>query len=1036
MPLAYFYDIESLENVFTLCVFRPDADEVDAYYLADDPNIVPDDLEYVTRRVHEKNFNFQGRINYYDLHEEESNIRFALLFSCSDAEYMNDIRRARADSYGGRYRIECDSDNGFDDEKTPYIIGYNSFNYDTTMAAIYLENVMTIVQENKESKPEHRIQNTTAKFMRKINDELFTDKFKNSMPDRLLYGLMQTDMGPKDYTNRGYRIRKNMLMSGRHLDIARLNEKARKIALKRLLGMMGGQILESNKLKPGQNTIKNPDQFADLIAYNVSDVVQLKYKLWDHKFYQAQFTLKKGLLKTYPELMYERTNDRDKNGRRLYAPKVSPSTVRRDRLCIDSSSAQLATKALCPYEHLHDIPVVSFMYPHEEISKQTGIPRVNVLDEAKKFFHSHFKDPVIRARFNKIYNYYKSIEGKNFNSSKNYAIDYNGTDDYVTPTTLNKLDIDDTTLPYFNKDGSESSCFVVFSTGGIHGAEYNKVKFVHDMWEYTQKKALQQQVEAIYPDPCDLKKARTVTINGKEYPAMQFLKSGSTQKKGSYKNLNTQKPTLWKTKDDTTVLNPKYAYTSADKANHEDFTSYYPNLLRMMRAFWNNGLGYDRYADIFDQKQDYGVLMKPKNKHIMHKDLDSTIRTRYERLRTAIGVTDLNSDIEDWERDQYSILREGTKLILNAASGAGDATFESNIRMNNQIISMRIIGQLFSWRIAQAQTIEGARITSTNTDGLYSVLAPEINNPVLERESAQINVEIEPEPLFLISKDTNNRIELTDPYDNADSLDLSIDKKYAIAGASGGTLSCRRGPVPTKALAHPAIIDWAMTEYLIKAGTQQDGISMSKPFDANLGFKILNSAITDKSLFKTDAEVLRMFQNVLASSDSSQSYNFAFLDNDDTPIPLQHYNRVFIMKDNMPDTYHMQKAAVRVINDATERKRRRNEEQPQQHDERALAVLAVHGINRGNIDLNKEASTSKITNLEDSWYMRIENRDLSNMTDEERHIIIENLDLNKYLILFQNCFEKNWQNDIPQQQPVWQQVILPFYEELPVAAYQ
>lgn len=692
MPLAHFYDIESLENVFTLCVFRPDADEVDAYYLADDPNIVPEDLEYVTRRVHEKNFNFQGRINYYDLHEKENNVRFALLFSCSDAEYMNDIRRARADSYGGRYRIECDSDNGFDDEKTPYIIGYNSFNYDTTMAAIYLENVMTIVQENEESQPEHRIQSTTAKFMRQMNDELFTDKFKNSMPDRLLYGLIQTDMGPRDYTNRGYRIRKNMLMSGRHLDMARLNEKARKVALKRLLGMMGGQILESDKLKPGQNTIENPDQFADLIAYNVSDVVQLKYKLWDNKFYQAQFTLKKGLLKTYPELMYERTTDRDKDNKRLYAPKISPYTVRRDRLCIDSSSAQLATKALCPYEHLSDIPAVSFMYPHEEISKQTGIPRVNVLDEARKFFYSHFEDPTIRARFDKIYNYYKSIEGQNFNSSKNYYTDYNGTEDYITPTTLSKFDIDDTTLPYFNKDSSESSCFVVFSTGGIHGAEYNKVKFIHDMWEYTQKQALQQQVEAMYPDPCDLKKARTVTINNKEYPAMQFLKSGSTQKKGSYKNLDTQRPALWKTKDNTTVLNPKYAYTSADQANHEDFTSYYPNLLRMMRAFWNNGLGYDRYADIFDQKQDYGVLMKPKNKHIMHKELDSAIRTRYERLRTAIGVTDLNSDIEDWERDQYSILREGTKLILNSASGAGDATFESNIRMNNQIISMRIIG--------------------------------------------------------------------------------------------------------------------------------------------------------------------------------------------------------------------------------------------------------------------------------------------------------------------------------------------------------
>ena len=39
---------------------------------------------------------------------------------------------------------------------------------------------------------------------------------------------------------------------------------------------------------------------------------------------------------------------------------------------------------------------------------------------------------------------------------------------------------------------------------------------------------------------------------------------------------------------------------------------YYPNLLRMMMAFFNKGLGYDRYAEIFDQKQEYGKKMKDK----------------------------------------------------------------------------------------------------------------------------------------------------------------------------------------------------------------------------------------------------------------------------------------------------------------------------------------------------------------------------------------------------------------------------------------
>ena len=36
----------------------------------------------------------------------------------------------------------------------------------------------------------------------------------------------------------------------------------------------------------------------------------------------------------------------------------------------------------------------------------------------------------------------------------------------------------------------------------------------------------------------------------------------------------------------------------------------------MMSAFYNIGLGYDRYAEIFQNKQDYGFLMKAKNANL------------------------------------------------------------------------------------------------------------------------------------------------------------------------------------------------------------------------------------------------------------------------------------------------------------------------------------------------------------------------------------------------------------------------------------
>ena len=58
---------------------------------------------------------------------------------------------------------------------------------------------------------------------------------------------------------------------------------------------------------------------------------------------------------------------------------------------------------------------------------------------------------------------------------------------------------------------------------------------------------------------------------------------------------------------------------------------------------------------------------------------------------------------------------------------------------------MRIIGQIFAWRIGQAQVYEGARIPSTNTDGLFTIMDETLNNKILDEQSKHINVDIEPE---------------------------------------------------------------------------------------------------------------------------------------------------------------------------------------------------------------------------------------------------------------------------------------------------
>lgn len=679
---GYFYDIESLDNVFTLANFRDEDNVIEMYYLVDDKELIPDNfLEAVTQAIHDANRNFHeitkkftGSVELYDLSQAESIARLARTFGLSDARYINNPN-ARS-SYAGDFRIKCDSDPDYDENVDPYFFGYNSYHYDTTMLTYYLYNS---VDDRTGA-----FYCLTAKFMRQFNDELFSEMFDGpgrNMEDRLRYTYKNPYMPSQGYNGPDFKlptvmIRKNMLMSGRHLDVARLNEKQSKVGLKRLLGMLGYQILESNKLRPGQNHIETTDQLLDLFAYNVSDVVNLK-KLFEHKTYQSSFTLKKQLLKTYPELMYSQKDD-------SYSPDISPFTVRTDRLIIDSSSAQFSTKSLCPYGHLHDYDTVSFMYPSEQKAKDLGIPRVNVLDEARAFFYRNFSQPELREKFDSIYNYYKSIEGKNFNSGDNYLTDH-GLDSSCDPDTdlpveLRPREISDIPVPntcmfYYNKDGTPSSCFVNFSVGGIHGAEYNKALYEYDMKLYEsavsdwqEKIDLINRVKQIYPNPCDLKTAKGVTIDGVKYTPSKFLKPKATTTEAYYRDdpKPPKKPDLFpisksKSGSASHKLDPRYAYTSHSLTNHEDFTSYYPNLLRMMDAFYNEGLGYDRYGEIFDNKTKYGKLMKDKS-------------------------------LPQKERDLYAVMREGTKLILNSASGGGDAGFESNIRMNNKIISMRIIG--------------------------------------------------------------------------------------------------------------------------------------------------------------------------------------------------------------------------------------------------------------------------------------------------------------------------------------------------------
>lgn len=1023
-----YFDIESLENIFSCVVHDEHANTLDIYHLIDPVLYVDSDKEYrlpdmlkakgpawmdecrnhiMKTNLNFTNFNTENQpIRFFDLHQRQSQERLFKTFGVSTAQYMNRVGQKDTsgdpiDVYEDQYRLVCDTDKSYDPDLHPYILGYNSENYDTTMLALYAAGAHPDLHRYNNKK-------NTAHTMREHNDMLFSAYFKSQMPKYLMHDASNSNLGfttndelkPMFYHQN--LIRKNMLMSGRYVDIARLNEKQSKVALKRILGMLGFQIKESSKLSSDQTIIHDLDELYDLIAYNVSDVINEK-ALFHHRTYYGQFELKKGLLNKYPELVYKEKDD-------TYRPDISPDTVRNDRLWISSSSAQFATKVLCPYGHITDIPFVSFMYPHPEQAKKLGIQPVNVLEESKKFFYEKFKDyPDALRNFDTIYNFYKQIEGKNYNDSQSYKDDHVQTR-YVTlsnPRTgkeirhtadmiicpdgslapysvhdLSELGATNTFMPYYDKNGQPTSCYVIFSTGGIHGAEYNQALYEADLKAYQSEvddlNEAKQQFGFDQAGAVALRKARIIKMSdGRELSYKVFLKSGKKVADSEWRK--PEEPKLVELKGDKKLpkLNDRYTFTSAGLANHEDFKSYYPNLLRMMMAFYNKGLGYDRYAEIFDQKEDYGKLMKDKTKN--QKD-----------------------------RDFFSIMREGTKLILNSASGAADAKFMNNIRCNNQIISMRIIGQLFSWRIGQAQTYEGAQVISTNTDGLYSVMEETRNNEILEQESKNINVLIEPEPLYLISKDTNNRLE--------------VSPSGKILSASGGTLGCWKGPNPTKSLNHPAIIDWAVSEYLLVASRHYKGLSLDAPFNDDIGRSILRSAPNkfDKITYLT------MMQNLIASSPGSNSYVFGlptntsedildgasgYLDFKDNVQLLQHYNRAFILTDDAPNSIYMYMATVRKLTPAQKRNRAAN---PYDRTENAQAKYVLNANGVTDIDPKSEEYTiKKISGVDQNWHMYIYNQMLYRMPQADYDFITQHLDLEKYLKLMRDTFEKSWRNHLP-----------------------
>ena len=89
---AFFYDIESLQNIFPLCNFRENDNIVDVYVLCDNPELLdtPTLETDVSEAVLAANRNFNGTVRFFDLKQKAANLHLAETFGLSDAWMVKD----------------------------------------------------------------------------------------------------------------------------------------------------------------------------------------------------------------------------------------------------------------------------------------------------------------------------------------------------------------------------------------------------------------------------------------------------------------------------------------------------------------------------------------------------------------------------------------------------------------------------------------------------------------------------------------------------------------------------------------------------------------------------------------------------------------------------------------------------------------------------------------------------------------------------------------------------------------------------------
>lgn len=761
---------------------------------------------------------------------------------------------------------------------------------------------------------------------------------------------------------------------GNNVDVAFLNETKVQggrptVGLKTLVGILGGSIIESESNKSGHSE----DIYRDIL-YNINDTAELKHTVFPG-FLQQKYKVRRSLMTRYPHIVD-------------------------CGVTINSTSAQNVAAIVAPDKPIEDTKVMTFLYPAPHIAKKLGVQQTDVLEDTKAWYMKNVYGPISKvnpkaaavhlAKFQSIYQYYDFYRGKNWNESSSHIFKYG-----VPAHTKKERKEGDQTfgviLPFIDKNGKESSSYVRFSIGGIHGAEINQKQLDQDRAKIRELREKYRYISKIPPKACSKALLNLIELQSRTsyngYPVRcsheipYFFKH--TEQVDEILDPEDFSPYMCKRVEEKKAyaegvqyeenLLDRYKYTSSGMSVHQDFVSYYPLLLIMLGAFYD-GNGNDPYADVKDAR----VRVKA-----MLKKLDSS-----------------SQEYEDVDNEQ-----NGYKLVLNSASGILDGSHDTNLRANNKAIAMRSIGQMFTFRIGMALALEGATIPSSNTDGIYAMdITLEKNKEIVSRELKSMYIDIDPEEMYLVSKDANNRMEI-------------VDEK--VTSAKGGTLTSWKGARVDNSLSHPALVDRILTDYLKEA-------DLDGPVDLDIIRNALKNYVkeTDRRRFVYMASwVMRSTSgSIFVGSDNVVHKGTVRVWLSREGVKFTRYNTRTQRCTNATDDYAKQlfpgtpfgKPDVVEYLGQLGALEFENQITVDDYWNTKDTLIGRNG------DWSKEGTPrkslpmigeTKISNLSDTAKLYINNESINAMTDAEINQIYDNIELEEYVALI-GVFAKTWHNTL------------------------